>query len=161
MPVRLSIQPPWEGLAMLRAMIGLTVMSLVIAVVPTSRADDLKPADLVGGYEIVSGEKFGVPEPEERIKGSTVRFTEDRVVVMDKEEKEVYGASYELKPGEHAAKIVMTSKLSDMPDQVALGLVEKKGDEVRLIYAIPGGEAPREFKTKDKQLMFVLKKGAS
>jgi uncharacterized protein (TIGR03067 family) len=143
-------------------MIGMIATTLAIAAAPTSRADDLKAADLVGGYEIVSGEKFGIQEPEERIKGSTVRFTADRVVVMDKEEKEVYGATYELKPGEHdAAKIVMTSKLSDMPDQVALGLVEKKGDEVRLIYAIPGGEAPREFKTKDKQLMFVLKKRAS
>jgi uncharacterized protein (TIGR03067 family) len=147
---------------MLRTMIGLSAMTLMIVAAPASRADDLKPADLAGGYEIVSGEKFGVPEPEERIKGSTVRFTEDRVVVMDKEEKEVYGATYKLTPGEHgAAKIVMTSKLADMPDEVALGLVEKEGDKVKLIYAIPGGEAPRDFKTKDKQLLFVLKKKAS
>ena len=40
---------------------------------------------------------------------------------------------------------------------MAKGLIEKKGDTVKLIYALPGGETPTEFKTKEKQLMFVLK----
>ena len=130
----------------------------------------LKPSDLVGGYDIVSGEKFGVPEPDDRIKGSTVRFTEDRVVVMDKDSKEVYGAAYKLErseiattaeaSGATAARIRMTSKLADAEDEVAWGLVDKADDKVRLIYALPGADAPREFKTKDKQLMFVLKKKA-
>ncbi len=130
----------------------------------------LKPADLVGAYEITSGEKFGVPDAPERIKGSTVRFTEDRVVVMDKDSKEVYGATYTLEATEAAAgasasgaiasKIKMTSKLADVEDAVAFGLIDKAGDTVRLVYALPGGEAPRDFKTKDKQLLFVLKKKA-
>lgn len=130
----------------------------------------LKASELVGSYEIVSGEKFGVPEPAERIKGSTVRFTEDRVVVMDKDSKEVYGAAYTLEPSEAAttaedsgataARIRMTSKLADAENQLSLGLIEKAGDKVRLIYSLPSVDAPREFKTKDKQLMFVLKKKA-
>ncbi|AMV35935.1 hypothetical protein [Planctomyces sp. SH-PL62] len=130
----------------------------------------LKAEDLAGAYEIVSGEKFGIPEPSERIKGSTVRFTKDRVVVMDKESKEIYGAAYSLEATEAAAgesesgatasKIKMTSKLADSEETVAYGLVDKDGDQVRLVYALPGGEVPREFKTKDKQLLFVLKKKA-
>ena len=36
-------------------------------------------------------------------------------------------------------------------------MIEKKGDEIRLIYALPGGEEPTEFGTKEKQLMFVMK----
>ncbi|WP_165247155.1 hypothetical protein [Paludisphaera soli] len=130
----------------------------------------LKPADLVGGYVISAGEKFGVPDAPERIKGSTVRFTEDRVVVMDKDSKEIYGATYSLEANEAAAgasasgaiasKIKMTSKLADVEDAVAYGLIDKDGDTVRLVYALPGGEAPRDFKTKDKQLMFVMKKKA-
>jgi uncharacterized protein (TIGR03067 family) len=147
------------------ALIGLNVISAVLAAspAPAPRVDDvLKAEDLVGEYEIVSGEKFGIPEPEERIKGSSVRFTKDRVVVVDKEQKEVYGASFELKAGEEGVdKITLTSKLADKEDQIAQGLIKKKGDEVQLIYAISGGDAPREFKTKDKQLMFVLKKRAS
>lgn len=150
---------------MLCAAIGLNVVSFFLAAAPAYPADDaLKADDLVGVYEIVSGEKFGVKEPEERIKGSTVRFTKDRVVVVDKEEKEVYGATYKLEAGETedgARKITLTSKLADEEDQVAHGLIEKKDGKIHLIYAIPGGEAPVGFKTKDKQLMFVLKKRAS
>lgn len=117
----------------------------------------LTPAELVGGYTIVGGEKFGQKEPDDRIDGTTVRFTEDRIVVTDKDKKEVYGATYKLEPGEKATRIVMTSKLANEEGQVARGLVEKDGDTVRLIYALPGGEDPTEFKTKERQLMFELK----
>jgi uncharacterized protein (TIGR03067 family) len=117
----------------------------------------LTPADLVGGYTIVSGEKFGLKEPVERIKGSTARFTEDRIVVMDKDKNEVYGASYKLEQAEKCCRIVMTSKLADKEGEVARGLIEKDGDTIRLIYALPGGAEPTEFKTRDKQLMFELR----
>lgn len=152
---------------MLCATMGLNLISLMLAAIPAPGAatdEALKADDLVGVYEIVSGEKFGVEESGERIKGSTVRFTKDRVVVVDEEEKEVSGATYKLEPGrdeEGASKIVLTSKLAAQEDQVARGLIEKTGDEVQLIYALPGGDVPRGFKTKDKQLMFVLKKRAS
>ena len=159
----------------------LFALATVVAVAAPARAQGeaseaapvLKPSDLAGGYEIVAGEKFGAPEPADRVKGSTVRFSEDRVVVMDKDSKEVYGATYALEPAEAAAgaaatgavgsKIKMTSKLGDAgsENQVAMGLIDKDGDKVRLIYALPGGEAPQEFKTKAGQLMFVLKKKAS
>ena len=113
--------------------------------------------DLVGAYEIVSGEKFGEKEPAERIKGAMVRFTEDRVVVVDKDKTEVYGAAFKLDASKSPAKITMTSKLAPAEDKVARGLIEKDGETVRLIYALPGGDTPTDFKTKDKQLMFVLK----
>lgn len=139
---------------------------------PSKDTPRLQPADLEGVYVIVSGEKFGVAEPTERIKGSTVRFTRDRVVVMDKDSKEVYGATYALVPDEAAAgeaasgakgsKIRMTSKLAEPQDQdkTSVGMIEKDDDGLRLIYALPGVEAPTEFKTKAGQLMFVLKREA-
>ena len=38
------------------------------------------------------------------------------------------------------------------------GLIKKEGDTIVLIYALPGGKEPTEFKTKkgDKQQMFWL-----
>jgi hypothetical protein len=42
--------------------------------------------------------------------------------------------------------------------ETADGLIERKGDTVTLIYALPGGKAPTEFKTNEKQQMFTLKK---
>jgi uncharacterized protein (TIGR03067 family) len=137
--------------------LGLTVAALHAPGRP-ARADDGKGADsLVGGYTIVAGERDGRPEPKERVEGTTVRFSPDRVVVVDKDKQEVYGASYTLDTGRTPWRITMTSKLGQQEGEVARGLIEKKGDTVRLIYALPGGAEPTDFHTKDKQLLFVMK----
>lgn len=127
-----------------------------------AKNDSHAPADLIGGYTIVAGEKFGEKEPEERIKGTTVRFAEDAIVVLDKDKKEVYAQTYKIDSSKKPWTIMMKSKITPYTDHksketVAKGLIEKDGDTVKLIYALPGGETPTEFKTKEKQLMFVLK----
>jgi uncharacterized protein (TIGR03067 family) len=123
---------------------------------PTS--DELTAKQLVGLYAITNGEKYGTTVPEDEIRDSIVRFTEDRVVVVDRDKKEIYGATYKLHANHKPAKISLVSKLASQEDAKAEGLIELKGDMVKLIYALPGGEVPTDFKTKDKQLMFVLKK---
>jgi uncharacterized protein (TIGR03067 family) len=140
--------------------LGLTVtVAALTAAGPTARAGDgdKGPEALVGGYTIVSGERDGRPEPEERVKGTTAQFSVDRVVVVDKDKKEVYGAAYTLDTSRTPWRITMTSKLGQQEGEVARGLIEKKGDTLRLIYALPGGGEPTDFHTKDKQLMFVMK----
>ena len=116
------------------------------------------PESLVGRYAIVGGEKEGVKEPEERIKGTTVTFTKDTVVVADKDKKEIYSASYKLNATTNPCDITMTSRVESSGGEIARGLIQKEGDTVRLIYALPTGEIPASFKTKEKQLMFVMKK---
>ena len=78
----------------------LTLSSLAIAQqedATTKPADKKTTADsLVGRYTITSGEKEGSKEPEERIKGTTVTFTKDTVIVADKDKKEIYSATYKL-----------------------------------------------------------------
>ena len=128
---------------------------------PTSKTSGA-PADLIGGYTIVAGERYGEKEPTERIEGTTVRIAEDAIVVLDKEKKEVYVQTYKIDTTSTPWKIAMKSKVTpykkgDGEEAVAKGLIEKDGDTVKLIYALPGGEVPTEFKTKQKQLMFVLK----
>jgi uncharacterized protein (TIGR03067 family) len=122
------------------------------------------PADLLGGYTIVSGERYGEKEPVERIEGVTVRIADDAIIVLDKEKKEVYAQTYKLDTSATPWKITLRSKITpftqksnDSGEDVAQGLIEKEGDTVKLIYALPGGAAPTEFKTKQKQLMFVMK----
>ncbi len=124
---------------------------------PTRSGDRLDPADLVGGYTIVSGEHNGQPEPAEKIKGTTVRFTADAIAVISPDKTEIYAATYTLESGQEPCRITMTSKLSPEEEQVARGLIEKRGDTLRLIYALPGGMQPTEFKTLERQLMFVMK----
>ena len=120
------------------------------------------PADLIGGYTIVSGEKYGEKEPAERIEGTTVRFAEDAIVVLDKEKKEVYAQTYKVDTSKTPWTITMKSKITPYTaksgkEEETKGLIKKDGDTVTLIYAAPGGDMPTEFKTKEKQLMFVMK----
>lgn len=129
---------------------------------PSKPADKTTtPESLVGRYTITSGEKEGSKEPEERIKGTTVTFTKDSIIVADKDKKEVYSATYTLDTTTTPAQITMTSKVKDDAGEIARGLIQQDKDDknvVRLIYALPTGEIPTEFKTKEKQLMFVMKK---
>jgi uncharacterized protein (TIGR03067 family) len=123
-----------------------------------SKAGKTSPETLAGGYVITSGEKEGIKEPEERIKGTSVTFTKDTIVVVDKEKKQVFSAFYTLKTTNNPCEISMTSRVESSAGEIARGLIQKEGDTVRLIYALPTGEVPTEFKTKQKQLMFVMKK---
>lgn len=136
-----------------------TAIALSLAALLTSAAvaGDLKPADLVGGYTIVSGEEYGKEVADEKVKGTTVRFTEDAVIVTDKDKTDVYASAYKLDSSGDKCKITLISKLAPSEGQISHGLIEKDGDTVRLIYALPGGEPPTEFKTRDKQLLFVMK----
>jgi uncharacterized protein (TIGR03067 family) len=128
----------------------------------TKKADKkTTPESLVGRYTISSGEKEGSKEPEERIKGTTVTFTKETVIVADKDKNEIYSASYKLDTKTTPCEITMTSKVEGSAGEIARGLIQQDKDDenvVRLIYALPTGEIPKEFKTKEKQLMFVMKK---
>lgn len=112
---------------------------------------------LVGGYTIVRGEKFGQPEPAERVFGTTVRFTADTVTMVDARDQERYKATYQLDTSATPWRIAMTATAAPNAGDVAVGLVEKAGDTVRLIYSLPGAEPPSGFKTKDRQLLFEMK----
>ena len=116
----------------------------------------LTPADLVGTYTIISGEKFGHPEPAERVAGSTVKFTDTTVSVTDQEKKETYSAEYTLNADTTPCGIIMTATHAPNKDEVAFGLIEQSGDTLRLIYALPGAGHPTEFKTLGRQLLFVM-----
>jgi uncharacterized protein (TIGR03067 family) len=128
----------------------------------TKKADKTTtPKSLAGRYTITSGEKEGTKEPEERIKGTTVTFTEETVIVADKDKKEIYSASYKLDTTTTPPQITMTSKVEGSAGETARGLIQQDKDDddvVRLVYALPTGEIPSEFKTKEKQLMFVMKR---
>ncbi|MHB1558302.1 MAG: hypothetical protein ACYC61_12650, partial [Isosphaeraceae bacterium] len=76
----------------------------------------------------------------------------------DKEKKELYSATYRLGSNENPVDIVMTSKVEGSAGEEARGLIKKVGETLHLIYALPTGEIPTGFKTKEKQLMFVMKK---
>lgn len=115
--------------------------------------------DLVGLYEMASGEKNGEKLPPERIKGNKVRFTESKIVATDNDNSETFTCTYKLDSSRSPAVITMTSTVTGQEGQVAKGLIQSEGDQLRLIYTLPNSlEAPTKFKTQEGQLMVVLKK---
>jgi uncharacterized protein (TIGR03067 family) len=110
---------------------------------------------LEGRYTVVSGEKDGKAVPAEKLKGSVVVFTGDKIVGTDKDRKEFFAATFTLDTAKKPWPIKMKS--TNPKEMDATGLVKKEGDTITIVYALPGGDAPAEFKTKDKQHLFVLK----
>lgn len=127
---------------------------------------------LVGDYRIVSGENSGKELLPERLTDVTVRFTEKTVTTYDAERNARFSATYRLDTQKRPWRIMMTSTprtananaaqsgagASPVAD-TSQGLVELAEEgRVKVIYALPGGTAPRDFKTGDRQQLFVLER---
>ena len=112
--------------------------------------------DLTGGYTLVSGERDGRPIPHDHVSDTVVRFTGDAVKVTHKERGDSYSATFKLDETTTPWGVTMTSTTAGYEGEVALGLVEKQGDTVKLIYALPGKPAPTDFSTKAGELLFVM-----
>lgn len=137
----------------------LTAVAL-LCLAATARTDEKDKADKVsleGTYTITKGERAGKAIPKEEIEGTVIVFTKDKVVTTGKDKKELYAATYTLDTSGKPHKINMTS-ISPKRDEKAAGVVKVDGDTLTICYALPGGDTPTEFKTKDKQQCFVLKK---
>jgi len=131
-----------------------------------ARAQDAKDVDepestaLLGTYEIVSGERGGEKLPPDHFQGVTVSIAANAITTLDKDKKEVYAATYSLDTSKSPWKIMMTAKISTDGSKgtKAAGLIQRTGETVKLIYALPEGKPPTEFKTDDHQQMFVMKR---
>lgn len=122
---------------------------------PAKKGEKAAATPLEGTYTIVSGAENGKAVPADRIKGSIVRFTGDTIVGTDKDKKEFFAAKFTLDTSKKPWVIQMKSTAPKEAE--ATGLIKKDGDTVTLVYALPGGDAPKEFTTKDRQLMFEMK----
>jgi uncharacterized protein (TIGR03067 family) len=136
--------------AALVAVLCLNVHALV------KSADPEKPK-LEGQHQIVSGERDGQPILEATLKGCTFRFTGDKVVGANKDGTEFLVADYTLDSTKTPCTIVIKPTAGSEKGKELSGLIERKGDTIRLIYAANGAEKPTEFKTKANQAMYTLK----
>jgi len=138
------------------------IVGVLLAGAGLSLADD-KPDErraspsLVGTYTIVSGERAGAKIPDEEIRGALVTFTADRVAGTDKDKKDFFAATYTMDATAKPIRITMTSTTPKAGEK-ATAIVEIDKDTVKICYNLPGGEVPTDFKTKDKQQCFVLKR---
>jgi len=135
----------------------LACCSLTLGLVALAQEGGGARTELEGTYMIVRGEKDGKEDPPERIRGAMVTFHGNKVLGTDKNRTEFFSATFRLHTNTRPHTIEMTT-LSQKPGEKAGGIVEIDGDTVKLAYAINGAPAPKEFKTKENQHYFVLKR---
>jgi uncharacterized protein (TIGR03067 family) len=115
---------------------------------------------LVGKWEFVSGEKEGKKSEADALKG-TVEITKDTLTIMGGEDgKQIFPMKYKLDLDKKPVTIVLDGTDGLVKDQTVKGIVEFDGDNLKICYALPGEEFPKEFKTKEgsKTHSFVMKK---
>ncbi len=131
----------------------------------SSKDETAEVAKLVGTYRITTGERNGKKIDADKLADVTVRIEKKVITTFDKDKKEFYAAAYELDTKQKPWKIMMTATIVPVADKNAKtdgkgnkaeGLIEISGETVKLIYSLPEGNAPTEFKAGEKQQMFVL-----
>lgn len=113
------------------------------------------PTPIEGGYTVASGERDGKPIPAEKLKDAVVRITGGRIVGTDRDRTEIIVATYTLNTEKTPWRLEL--RHYGTTGELSGALAKKEGNVLTIIFALPGGEAPTEFKTKDKQVMFVLR----
>ena len=146
----------------MRTLFGLCA---ALAAVGSVAADDKTKDDkskLDGTYTIVSGEHGGKALPKEHFEGGIVKFTDKAIMGTDKDKKEFFAATYTVDTSKTPWEVTMTSKgkEKDAKEEKTTGLMKADGETVTIIYALPGGKTPTEFKTGENQNLFVLKRVA-
>jgi uncharacterized protein (TIGR03067 family) len=129
--------------------IGLTACLALAA-----RADE--KIDLSGKYTVVSGKKNG-QDIDEKAKKATYTATADTFTITGGDVKFVI--SYKLKPGTTPVEIDMS--IAEGPDgskgATAVGIVEVKGDTLKLAYSLDKEKRPKNFDGKDGFLVELKK----
>jgi uncharacterized protein (TIGR03067 family) len=126
----------------------------------TKSSEEPTTAQLVGVYTIVSGERNGAAlDPHEL--DATITITDNMITAYDKERNETFTAAYTLQTDQSPWHITMTSAKAPETGVVSKGLVQAEQGRVKLVYALPDGPPPTDFKTGEHQQMFVLAKQES
>jgi uncharacterized protein (TIGR03067 family) len=137
--------------------------------VPATNEIDANAEKMVGVYRISGGERNGQPIPMERLVDITVRVTPKVITTFDKDKKEFYAATYELDTTRTPWRITLTATMVPIDGRESRvdgrgakseGLVQIEGDTLKLVYQLPDGKSPNQFKTEEKQQMFILKRSS-
>jgi uncharacterized protein (TIGR03067 family) len=137
-----------------------------LAFLPLSAADKdkdkepakLDPAKLIGNWHFVSGEADGKKVPEDHFKDAAVEITKETLTLKTSEGD--YVMKYKLDVDKSPCRISMEiTKGPQGEGSKAEGIIELKDGQLKLCYPPMGGDAPKDFTSKEgsKLHSFVLK----
>jgi uncharacterized protein (TIGR03067 family) len=145
----------------------LVVGVVVLALAPLGAADKdtkddakLDPAKLVGTWTYVSGVEDGTKKTADDLKKSgTVEITKDAITLKGPESTFVMKYTLDTKKSPVQIAIEIT-KGPQGEGAKTEGIIELKGDELKLCYPPMGGDVPKDFTAKEgsKLHLFVLTK---
>jgi uncharacterized protein (TIGR03067 family) len=124
----------------------------------TGRSPDQPKTNLTGEYRIVSGERNGTSIDQNELNNATITISDTTITAYDKERKETFIATYTLETTKKPWQITMTSIKAPETGVIAKGLIEADHNGVKLIYALPHGQPPTDFRAGEQQQMFVMEK---
>jgi uncharacterized protein (TIGR03067 family) len=145
----------------MRILLILMLAAGLALVVRASAADaEDHTGKLLGTWVVVSGEEDGKPSPPEKIKGSKMTVDKKSIKLTDKDDKQLWILDYKLDASTKPAEIDMTVAEGQGAGKTSQGIYELDGDALKICYALPGGDRPKDFKTKEgaKENCFTLKR---
>ncbi len=122
----------------------------------TGRSTDRPKADLTGEYRIVGGERNGAPIDQNELNNAAIIISDSTIIAYDKERKEMFAATYTLETTHTPWQITMISTKAPEVGQIAKGLIRAEQGKLKLVYALPNGQTPTDFRAGEQQQMFVL-----
>jgi uncharacterized protein (TIGR03067 family) len=141
---------------MFRTIIAVALVAFAGTLFGEEPAASEEASKLAGTYRFVSGAKHGGEASAEDLATSKVSITAKEIIATNGENQRTYVATYTLDTSKTPWRITMESLVPTIGAK-AEGLVSLEGDTLKLIYALPGGETPTEFRTREKQHMWTLK----
>lgn len=130
-------------------------LALAVVLTPTAFGDD--KAKLDGRYSVVSGERDGKAMEAKDIEGCVLTVNGDKIIATGKDGKEFLNCTFTADESKKPCVVTLKGTGSNA-GKTWLALSEKTADGFRVIYQMEGGEAPTDFKTKEKQVLLVLKR---
>ena len=145
-----------------RPYVSYVVLAIFVLIAPacTGRSSDQPKADLTGEYRIVGGERNGAPIDQTELTDTAIYITDKTIIAYDKERKEMFAATYTIDTKQTPWQITMISTKSPDVGTVAKGLIKAEQDKVKLVYALPNGQPPTDFKAGQEQQMFDMVKAS-
>jgi uncharacterized protein (TIGR03067 family) len=125
----------------------LAAMAMVVLCLSARAADDEAKKDqdqLQGDWSLVSGQRDGQDIPEDFAK-SLKRNVKGNMTTVTRDGEPLAKGSFTLDPTKKPKTIDIKVEGMDMPVH---GIYELEGDTLKICYAAPGEERPKEFAAK-------------
>jgi uncharacterized protein (TIGR03067 family) len=134
-------------------------LALATLFVLQAQAQDKAAKDqFKGTWTVVSEEKNGKLETADAARGRQVRITEDMITCMNKTGGTEMAARFHADTSKKPVHLDLTYTEGEHKGQKAKAIAEVSGDTLRLSVAEPNAEAPTDFRAKDHQCTFTLKR---